>query len=330
MEATNHNVYASGIPDTYNTLNTLPNQWPGQNRLGIILMEVRDMIIDEQNTDLSPDINTNSNSLDTDTNSNAEDINTDMVAKASTPKMPTTSATSQESETIDDIVSDIDAVAQSLHDQIVEEGECMSVILGDSIVAGAACSNGYHISADSGNKLSSMSEVLNKAQDNVGNVTVDNCVIALGINDLRETKSVGATIRRLNDAVQKVQTSFPETRILLSAVLPCKSNKGNNKDLNSQIADYNNYLRDSAHDDKITFIGNCNSFKSNDHKGYYQNKDNSGIHLTGPGKAALVTIIEEAVDKIKSETRRKRNRAISETPPSAQKDQKSRRCDKTK
>ena len=70
------------------------------------------------------------------------------------------------------------------------------------------------------------------------------------------------------------------------------------------------------------------TFMKANYNTYYLTSDRSGVHLCKEGQNKLLYIIEEAVTKAAGRIKKKRARSLQETPPSAEKDTKTRKCDK--
>ena len=320
VEATTHSTYASGLPSMEDTSKCEPDEWPGKNRLGLIMMEVRDSLLDKQTTmtvdnsnliQLSSAEHIEHGKDEHDAMSNFDDLINEGhgIIAASNDNQP---SDTQPTETE--------------HSQVSEPQKGITLVLSDSILNGAQCSQSTSITAESGAGLRSISSLIAKSQADENSPQVDNAVIALGTNDLKDNHSSGATNALYSKAVDTVAREFPSAHIFVSAILPRKDTSGHYKDYNDKVADINKFLWEYAKgSENVTFIGNSNTFKKTPHN-YYLSQDRSGIHLSRDGQKKLVQIIEEAVAKAAKETK-KRLRSAQETPPSASKDAKVRKCD---
>ena len=182
-----------------------------------------------------------------------------------------------------------------------------------------------HLCAEPGATLEGISDMIPLATSMTQNTQVENVVIALGVNDLRDHGSVGTTNARFSKAIDTVKINFPQSNIFVSAIIPRKSNKGNAKAHNEKVKDINGYLKLIATEENcITYIGNANTFKDSDPKGLYDPKDITGTHIAKAGKDILVKLIESVIKK--SSSGKKRPRSVLSTPPSVKKDTKSRKC----
>ena len=296
-----------------------PNDWPGQNRLGILHMEMRDSI--NKNEQSSSQSTTDIHSGETSIREGNGDVSFSVLAHA------------------------IDAAAQAvgigcstpikdnITDQTTEDDndKGKTVILGDSIIKGTPSPEGIKINANSGACLHEISSLIDNAKPTINLTEADNVVIALGVNDLKETESVGSCTIRFTKAIDTVKSQAPKAKLFVSAILPKKKSKGNTNNFNEKVADMNSFIKQYADDkdNNVTFIGNSNSFKETNHKGYYQKGDVSGLHLYRPGQIQLVDIIKEAVEKHTASTKKKRGRNTMDTPPSAQKDTKTMKLEDT-
>ena len=205
-----------------------------------------------------------------------------------------------------------------------------TVVIADSILVDADCDkDDTTIIAESGAQLTNIAPLLQKARK--ATPQVDNVVIALGVNDIMKTESVGATNALCYKAISKTETVLPEARIFVSGVVPRKETDNPNckgKVINQRIKEVNEYLRETAKvSDNVFFLGNSNTFKKNAQTNFYKKGDS--IHLNPIGKAELIRIITEGVEKIgkeESKTPSKKRSHSHNTPPSAKRDTKVRKA----
>ena len=326
VEATRHAVYASGISSVEKTLKTPPNQWPGRNRLGLIMMEVRDQILQKETRSDVTHVNDNHHSGEILQGASSNALNPPSILTCSSP------ANGQESDinnlSFTRLAEDIDKAADRIADrtstphlvtpQRVKQ-PINTIILSDSILNGTPAPEGVEISAEAGAKLDEIQVVT----DNVKNTeNVINVIIAVGINDLKENLSVGGTIARYSSAIETVRSKFPQASILVSGLLPRKDDKGGARNFNEKVVEVNQYLNESSKSGQIgaKFIGNTNIFRGPGYDSLYLQNDNSGIHLSRDGQLQLVNNIVEATAKSSKRPR------PEGTPPSVEKEGKSRKC----
>ena len=305
VEATSHPLYASGLPGIEETMRTAPAEWPGQNKLGIIMMEVRDQLIKDTEQPTGKD-STGSTEVSAVSAETSTVINKDFF--------------SNEAEASEN-------KGTQLNDSIEDTTSVKTIIFGDSIIKGAPKSDLCVIEAESGASLSNLSNLIVKAEKEKNVSQAYNAVIALGINDLKDNQSIGATSALYSDACQQVRKEAPTANIFISALLPRKSATAAYKDFNEKVLDVNKFLKEYTKREGITFIGNSNTFKESDPKALYLRGDNSGIHLNREGQTQLLQIIEAAVQKHNLAEQKKRPRPSSDTPPSGQKEVKAGKYD---
>jgi lysophospholipase L1-like esterase len=152
-------------------------------------------------------------------------------------------------------------------------------------------------------------------------------VVALGINDLKESMSAPATQVYVNKAIDTVQECYPEAKVYLSGITPRKGNTKTIINCNARAAEVNQYMREYAKaNTAIHYINNSDVF--NPKKVQIQHmytKEANGVHLTALGKNRLMTNITEQVRNVQQHSTpasRKRGRSGTGTPPSAEKDPK--------
>ncbi len=308
VEATSHPLYASGLPGVQATLQCPPTEWPGQNKLGIIMMEVRDTLSECMST-----------------------ANSESQPPSEHPESTSTPIKEQEQVSFNTIAKDIDAAAKAaaIVTPIKDEAknkEIVSVILGDSILKSKKSPEGCILLAEAGTKLKGISSLVKNAKDTIHHDKIENVVIALGTNDLRENESAGLTIINFQSAVDSMKQEFPNATVYVSAVLPRKDPRKHFTDFNKKTEDINKSLKGYAESDKdkrTQFIANYDSFKPNDINNHYLKSDTSGIHLNREGQNCLLTIIQQSINKIST---KKRQRSSATTPSSAEKDAKTRKC----
>ena len=316
-EATSDTTWATGLPPQQTT-QTHPEDWPGKNKLGKIMAEVIDELIEEAQTSLqideTPDPETVYKTVSANiTEERVEDNdNTDNIILLS---KESTGEANEGGET---------PVANAKEDESDSSPE-VTVVIGDSILAGADCENdNIVIQAESGASLDKVSPLLEKARKSAKHI--DNVVLALGINDIRNTESVGATSALYYKACTKVEETIPEAKIYISGIVPRKDT--GNPNGNEQIKGVNEYVKDIAKvTENVSFLGNSNTFNVTAKVNYYRKGDH--IHLNAVGQAKLLSIIEEGIKKDKEtakSTSKKRVLSLG-TPPSGQKDPKMRKGD---
>ena len=352
VEATSHPLYASGLPGIQETYECPPEEWPGKNRLGEIMMEVRMEIINKEEDKNTDSINNtdegdttqqaaqaltqvtlqdpNNNTKPSTSNSVSANMNTITIIQdrseantvpnaASTPKLSLLKSDLMEAST-----DGIDAVSTPTHTPTLMDNndDGVDIVLGDSLLSGVAAPDGMLIVAESGASLDTISPLIERATKATKSQLVNSVVIALGVNDLNRTKSSGATNALFNTAVEKVKSSFPDTNTFISGVIPRRETHESIKQCNDKIVEVNNYLREAAKPGDFGFIGNSNTFNKALHEQYHKKQDPSGLHLNTSGQKKLVAIIQDALTKKTQSIKRSRSEA---TPDSVKKDTKSRK-----
>ncbi len=294
VEATKHIVWASGLPSVNATKTTAPNKWPGQNLLGNIMMEVRSEILGTLEM-----------------NGDSENKEMQGIEQQQFPEAKATNETQNNSN----------ESSQNLE-------PARAIILGDSILSNASCSEGFSIHSKSGTTINDIESLIHKVEDEVNPLEVNNVVIALGVNDLKDHGSVGTTTAKYTKAMQKAKKAFPNSTLFLSAILPRRNQTGHFTTFNSKVKDVNKFIKEYAEDDEtVYFVSNCNTFTGNDKNNLYSDSDSSGVHLSKAGKDKLVNIIENAVNSQISLKKKKRTSSVLSTPGSAKKEAKSGRWD---
>ena len=303
VEATSHPIWASGLPGHKQTLQCPPQQWPGQNKLGLLLMEIRDELLSEDKGE----------EQEAQTEETAEEVIDNYYHSTVLHKIDTTN---NALNGILDTKETLPNTPKSIPENTI------SVVIGDSILINAQEPEGVKLVADRGATLTSIQPMIEKAKKKTKGAEVKNVVLALGINDITRTQSTGSTSALYTSAISKVKQHFPNSNIFISAVVPRRETNSAIKTSNEQIIEINNYLRDTAKLTDTGFIGNSNTFNKSLGEQYHDKKDPSGIHLNKQGQNKLMEIISDTLQK--PDTGSKRSRSIT-TPSSAEKEQKNRR-----
>ena len=322
-EATSDTEWGTGLPPDQ-TCNTHPNNWPGKNKLGELMAEVMEELLEEakqvEGGEDVPDPETAYKIV----SENTPD-NTDEAIMSSTFNEPDAEPSAPNNEEPSEEKSDNKI---EVEDERGEQGNT-TIVIGDSILAGADCDkDDTTIIAERGAQLANIGPMLQKARQAA--TQVDNVVLAVGINDIMNTESVGATTALYYKAISKTETVLPEARIFVSGVVPRKENDNPNckaKACNERVKEVNDYLRETAKvSDNVFFLGNSNTFRKNAPTNFYKKGDN--IHLNPMGTAQLVQIITNGVEKMSKEetkTPSKKRTHSHNTPPSAKRDTKVRK-----
>ena len=328
-EATSDTEWGTGLPPDP-TCNTQPEHWPGKNKLGEIMAEVMEELLEEARQVVGGDEFPNPEcaykivSIIT-TDKDNEDI---MSSSMLDPDEETLAPVIEEQGDEIEGEEEVEEETEDASNESTIRGNT-TIVIGDSILVGAECDqDNTTIIAETGAQLTNIAPLLQKARKAAPQV--DNVVIALGVNDIMKTESVGATNALCYKAISKTETVLPEARIFVSGVVPRKESDNPNckaKACNEKIKEVNEYLRETAKvSENVFFLGNSNTFKKNAQTNFYKKGDS--IHLNPTGKAELVRIITEGVEKKSKEVSKtpgKKRAHSHNTPPSAKRDAKVRK-----
>ena len=329
VEATIDSHWASGIPSVYRTEHTPPDDWPGKNKLGQLLMELRNKKRQEINdkkgsTDTppqhAPDSTTYNppehstpqngaaapalrNVVDTTEAANAEGIATPIVFQPfESPAMSPAGAGADQARIVNDNIS--------------------TVVLGDSILNGAKCKNqDVKIVALSGAGYKQTNQLLNTVMDQK-HPNLKNVVLALGGNDVRRMKSAPQTQLLMQDAIQAVQSNLPGVHVYVAGIVPMK---GNTKDtiqtnqIGKLVNEFAQLLAQKNEDLHYISVEALFNLPHPNALARYYKDDKYGIHLNNGGKNDLINWIEQAILTATKSGTAKRTRSDNGTPPSAEK-----------
>ena len=355
-EATSHPFWASGIPGIRRTLETDPAQWTGHNMLGCLLIDLREAVAAPL-IDLRDAVKTSESTPAKaihDTEQMAHTLSiadspeaandppdrtlTDTETPAAT-NAPLNRAITDLGSTDEPSENDTQEHTQETNENDKSEGEdddepedCILVIA-DSVLAGTGTEENVILAAQSGAKLKDTETMLLSGKEQTENKHVSDIVLALGTNDITSTGNTNATILQLQKAVHTTMETFPDANIYMSSVTPRRGPSRSTAHLvnnvNRKIEAVNDFMGELAKSDpKLHYIKNHKVFevpKGQENK-IHSVTDSLGVHLTPEGRKRLMRNIIDRVKQIiqtktPSVSRSKRIRS-EDTPPSAEKDQK--------
>ena len=357
VEATSHMKWASGLPGITPTLYTDPKNWPGENMMGKLLMELRASMNDESNPQLTTPVAPVADVV------MEQEVEAKIPEPSPEPAQPinhsnTTDESHQQSPVVN--LNEVAATAEAedntnSHDKSTSDNGASSVktppehsnttipnndttnpedldatgeakksiilLIGDSLVVGAAHDN-ITIMAESGAQLADTERLLHASIKQTQSMHVESIVLALGTNDISKFNS-SRTSANVAKALVTSSESYPDAMIHLSSIIPRKGVTKEINQANTKAADVNRYMRDSAGLYKnVKFINNAEVFDGRKVvlKNMYQAHDNKGIHLTTYGKGKLLDNIAESVNRSTNNEQdgKKRLRDAFATPPSAE------------
>ena len=289
VEATTNQYWGSGLKGIIPTKETLSSKWPGQNKMGKLLTEMRDAKQAELTTAAEP--------------------------KASTTS-PATSVSVIDTIQEEDEEEMEPVLYSEIHTATVTG---TTVILSDSMLCNATPSANLMIQGQSGASLDAVPSLLHQAalatEGQIGNI-----VIAIGVVDVMNNESVCPVNVSINKAVDQASVLFPDTQVILSAILPRKGKGQAIADCNRRIKEVNNYMKEySNYRSNLEFVSHHQSFATATENMY---RDTHGLHLSQHGMDTVIKNIEDFVGKkCSTPLRCKRIRSVG-TPPSAEKPQK--------
>ena len=289
VEATDNMYWASGVIGGISATKETPsNQWPGQNKLGRLLMELRESKQRDEKEQNIPEENLADNVMII---TSAADISIPEIA------VPATTAEQQE----------VDKQDSELF---------TTVILTDSILCDAVSTDTITVAGKGGAHLGDVPELLHKAaRESPGEIA--EVVIAIGITDVMNNTTAGQVNVLVNIAVDHVADMCPNTPIFLSSILPRKGKSQAIKECNKRIIEVNSYMEEYAkHKPNLAYINSHFLFNTTK-KALY--KDSAGLHLSEEGIHSVMNNIEQAVSNKGSTTPRSKRQLSASTPPSTEK-----------
>ena len=182
-------------------------------------------------------------------------------------------------------------------------------------------------------QLKDIENILVSSKDSTKEKSIEDVVIALGTNDITNSSSQNSTVIDVQQAVHTISETFPEAHVYMSSITPRYHRgwtKSSSQAINRKIDNVNDFMAEWAKtNETLHHIKNQGVFETGrgqEHK-IYSATDSKGVHLTAEGKKKLLSNILVNVAKIKSKhtpARAKRPRS-EHTPPTAEKDQKTRK-----
>ena len=257
VEATNNTYWASGVPGINQTLDTPRNKWPGQNRLGQMLMNLRKEAREREKVQ------------------NTIQVTAEIHAQPTTPKTKYEEKKSEkpageQEEIVDEVITVI--LSDSMLNEVTNKDPAVKII----------AKPGYSLD----NTKDLISVVMKQKLPYMENV-----VLCLGTLDIQRTQSAPVTQIKLQKAIQTVQAHLPDVEVFVSAIVP-RRGKSNEvvQDCNN-IHLVNEYAKlISSPKPHVHFISNATLFNlpHPNAVGRYKKDDKFGIHLNKQGKSDLL------------------------------------------
>jgi predicted NAD-dependent protein-ADP-ribosyltransferase YbiA (DUF1768 family)/lysophospholipase L1-like esterase len=322
-EATSHPFWASGLPGIDVTLRNAPENWPGKNVLGCLMVELRQDHAVKNNPTNSHDVPVVDAPETQQPNQQTETTDTTDAERAEREGDDTTEE--QNAENTGKVGHTKDQDDDEVEDHIVQD----TLIIADSILTDVKVEKEVVLIARSGATLKDTEELLMAGLKESEDPNIGAVVIALGTNDIKNTESSPKTIVQLNKAIETVNETFPEAEVFLSGIIPRKGQTKNITNCNLKSGEVNQYMQEYAKSmSTVSYISNTELFnvKKVQIKELYAHKDTSGLHLTQSGRRKLMINILDHVKKneqSRTPASNKRNRSmLGNTPTSAEQDSK--------
>lgn len=296
-EATSHPFWGTGLAGIERSVKCEPAEWPGQNKLGELLMQLR-----------------KENAVAWQIENEAEES-----SKADTETAETTKRADQTGEQQNHSIEYADEFVEDEEEDDEIEQQEISVIIGDSILHGGKVDDGILLQTKPGAKLKDTEEMLIECMEKTEGAEISNVVIALGTNDISNSNSANSTIISLQQTIATVVETCNQATIHVSSITPRTGKQATN--INKTIDTVNSFMAEFCKtQDRIHYIRNQTIFtdKKIAASKIFNPNDKSGTHLSNLARAKVIQNIVDCVNKPADNKTPKTKRPRSVGTPSSQ------------
>lgn len=178
-------------------------------------------------------------------------------------------------------IQDINAKVEKLNNNpTLEDISPHYVFLGDSIIKQYELSKyfkGYSV-VNSGKDGDQTERLLNNMEERVYRYNPSTVFILIGTNDVKDNKSVEYIYENIKQIVEEIKINIPNTRIILSSILPSQENWGEH-DNNEKRQKVNKLLKEEYDDTEVIYLDIYSALADKETNKLKDEYTNDGLHM---------------------------------------------------